>query len=142
MHVPPRRADAPLFSARAVVRALAVGAVALAAVVLVQWLGYRSGWSDPTLRLAALATIVVGNLAMLQWFRGGPRADRGGNTAFDLLLLGVCALSLAVLLLPRLSAAFGFPANLDMRWTSALLGVPAVWALWRIAVSAHRRRAS
>jgi Ca2+-transporting ATPase len=142
MHVPPRRADAPLFSARAVVRALAVGAVALAAVVLVQWLGYRSGWSDPTLRLAALATIVVGNLAMLQWFRGGPRADRGGNTAFDLLLLGVCALSLAVLLLPRLSAAFGFPANLDMRWTSALLGVPAVWALRRIAVSAHRRRAS
>jgi len=135
MQVPPRRADSRLFSVGAVVRALAVGGVALLAVVLVQWLGRRGLWSDEALRLAGLATIVIGNIAMLQWFRGGFRRPPRINAAFEALLLGVCALSLAVLLIPRLNLAFGFPPALDARWVLALLSGPAVWALWRLAAS-------
>ncbi len=135
MKVPPRRADTPLFSPAAVGRALAVGGVALLAVVLVQWLGHRLQWSNEALRLAGLATIVVGNIAMLQWFRGRFRRAPRINAAFDALLLGVCTLGLAVLLIPRLNQAFGFPANLDARWVAGLLGLPAAWALWQLAAS-------
>ena len=133
MQLPPRRADARLFSVGAATRALAIGGVALLAVVLVQWLGHRVQLSDPALRLAGLATIVVGNIAMLQWFRGGFRLALPINVAFNALLLGVCMLSAAVLLVPQLAAAFGFPEGLDLRWVLGGLGVPAAWAAWRLA---------
>jgi len=131
MQMPPRRVDERLFSLAAVRRALAVGGVALLAVVVSQWLGHLAQLSDQGLRLAALVTIVVGNLAMLRWFRGR-RATRVNRT-FEWLRLGVCVLGLAVLLLPRASAAFGLPVDLDARWVLALLGVPAAWAAWRLA---------
>jgi len=131
MQIPARRADERLFSQEAVRRALAVGGVALLAVVVSQWLGHMAQLSDEGLRLAALVTIVVGNLAMLRWFRG-TRALHV-NPAFEWLLLGVCVLGLAVLLIPGASAAFGLPAELDARWVLALLGMPAAWAAWRLA---------
>jgi len=130
MQMPPRRPEDRLFSLAAVRRALTVGGVALLAVVASQWLGHMAQLSDEGLRLAALVTIVVGNLAMLRWFRGG-RAPRV-NPAFEWLRLGVCVLGLAVLLIPGASAAFGLPAELDARWVLALLGVPAAWAAWRL----------
>ena len=133
MRIPPRPAHAPLFSLRAVWHALAIGGVALLAVVGVQWLGHIASFSDPGLRLAGLATIVVGNLAMLQWFRGGWGHVRRSNRVFHGLLLGVCALSLTVLLVAPLTAAFGLPAALDPRWVLAWLCVPAAWALWKLA---------
>jgi Ca2+-transporting ATPase len=142
MNVPPRRADAPLFGARAVARALAVGGVGLTAVVLVQWLGRTVGWDDATLRLAALATIVGGNIAMLRGFRGGLRPDRGVNRAFDALVLAVCAAGFVVLQVPPLSGAFGLPVGLALHTTLAWLAVPAAWAVWRLASAAGRRRAA
>jgi Ca2+-transporting ATPase len=138
MQVPPRRADSRLFSAGAVARALAIGGVALLAVVLVQWVGHRGQWPDEALRLAGLATIVVGNIAMLQWFRGGFRRAPRVNLAFNALLLGVCALCLPVLLIPQLNAAFGFPAAPGVSWVLALLSVPAAWAAWRLMASRER----
>lgn len=137
MHVPPRRPDARLFSLAAVRRALAVGGVALLAVVASQWMGRMAQLSDEGLRLAALVTIVVGNLAMLRWFRGGrvPRV----NPVFEWLRLGVCVLGLAILLIPGASAAFGLPSELDARWVLALLGVPTAWAAWRLSVYDRRQ---
>ena len=132
MRVRPRRADSPLFSLNAIVRALAVGVMALLAVVVVQWLGHRAALTDPGLRLAGFSTIVVGNLIMLQWFRGGLRRSRSTNRVFLGLLLGVSVLSLALLLMPPMSAALGFPAGLDGRWVLATLCVPAAWACWRL----------
>ena len=133
MRIPPRPAHAPLFSLRDVWNALAIGGVALLAVVGVQWLGHIASFSDPELRLAGLATIVVGNLAMLQWFRGGRGQVRRSNRVFHGLLLGVCILGLTVLLVAPLTAAFGLPAALDPRWVLAWLCVPAAWALWKLA---------
>ena len=130
MQVPPRRVDERLFSLAAVRRALVVGGVALLAVVASQWLGHMAQLSDEGLRLAALATIVIGNLAMLRWFRGGRTPHV--NPAFEWLRLGVCALGLATLLIPGASAAFGLPIDLDPRWVLALLGTPAAWAAWRL----------
>jgi Ca2+-transporting ATPase len=78
---------------------------------------------------------VIGNIAMLRWFRGGLRRAPRVNAAFEALLLGVCVLGLAVLLIPRVNLAFGFPAALDARWVLALLSLPAGWALWRLAAS-------
>ena len=131
MQVPPRRPDERLLTLAAVRRALTVGGVALLAVIASQWLGHMARLSDEGLRLAALVTIVVGNLAMLRWFRGG-RAPRV-NPAFEWLRLGVCALGLAVLLIPGASAAFGLPADLDAPWVVALLAIPIIWAGWRLA---------
>ena len=133
MRIPPRPAHAPLFNLRAVWHALAIGGIALLAVVMVQWLGRTASFSDPGLRLAALATIIVGNLAMLQWFRGGRSHAWRSNRVFHGLVLGVCALSLAVLLVAPLTTAFGLPAALDPRWVLAWLCVPAAWALWNLA---------
>jgi Ca2+-transporting ATPase len=140
MNVPPRPADAPLFSPRAVARALAVGGVALAAVVAVQWLGHAAAWDDASLRLAALGTLVAGNVAMLEWFRTGLRTGRSANSVFDALVLGVCAASFVVLQVPPLAGAFGLPTALDVRSTVALLALPAGWALWRLALVVGRRR--
>ena len=131
MRIPPRPADAPLFSGGAVARALAVGGVALLALVLVQGAGHFAALSGKSLRLAGLATIIVGNLVMLRWFRGGFRRSLRTNRVFQGLLLGVCALSLTVLLVAPLNSAFGFPA-LDPCWVFALLLVPTAWSLWRV----------
>ena len=141
MQVRPRRADSPLFSLDAIARALGVGAMALLAVVVVQWLGHRAALSDPALRLAGFCTIVAGNLVMLQWFRGGLRRSRPSNRVFLVLLLGVCALGLLLLLTPPMSAALGFPRRLDGRWVVAALGLPAAWACWRL-IKPPRRSAS
>jgi Ca2+-transporting ATPase len=138
MRVPPRRSNSPLFSLDAIARALAVGVMALLAVVIVQWLGHRAVLSDPALRLAGLSTIVVGNLVMLQWFRGGLRRSRPTNRVFVGLLLGVSLLSVVLLLTPPMSAALGFPAGLDARWVLAALCLPAAWALWRLVSPARR----
>jgi Ca2+-transporting ATPase len=138
MRVPPRRSNSPLFSIDAIARALAVGVMALLAVVIVQWLGHRAVLSDPALRLAGLSTIVVGNLVMLQWFRGGLRRSRPTNRVFVGLLLGVSLLSVVLLLTPPMSAALGFPAGLDARWVLAALCLPAAWALWRLVSPARR----
>ena len=77
------------------------------------------------MRLAGLATIVVGNLAMLQWFRGGWGHGRRSNRVFHGLLFLVCALSLTVLLVAPLTAAFGLPAATDSHWVLAWLCVSA-----------------
>lgn len=137
MQIAPRRIDERLFSLAAVRRALAVGGLALLAVVGSQWLGHMAQLSDEGLRLAALATIVVGNLAMLRWFRGGRVPHI--NPAFEWLRLGVCMLGLAILLIPGASAAFGLPTELDARWVLALLGIPAAWAAWRLGVHSGTR---
>ena len=135
MRRPPRAADAPLFSMAAVLRSLAVGGVAFAAVVAVQQLGHWAAWSDDALRLAGLATIVVGNIAMLQWFRAGFRGTGRGNRAFHALLLGVSALGAVVLMVAPLSDAFGLPSSLHPGAVIPLLSLPAAWALWRLAAS-------
>ena len=136
MKRPPRPTDAPLFSGGALLHALLVGAVALLAVVAVQWLGHLASLSDEALRLAAIATIVAGNVGMLQWFRASTHRRRvhSDNRIFLILLLAILGLSLAVLLLAPLRAAFGFPSTLAATWTVGLLGVPAAWVAWRLAV--------
>jgi Ca2+-transporting ATPase len=132
MNRPPRAAGAPLFAPAAVARAMSVGCVALLAVVLVQWLGHLAALPDDALRLAGLVTIVVGNLAMLQWFRTGWRRAPHTNRAFHVLLLGVCLLGAAVLSMTALSAAFGLPSSLDIRWVLGLLALPGGWATWSL----------
>jgi Ca2+-transporting ATPase len=139
MRRPPRPAGAALFGPQAVARALLVGGAALAAVLLVHLGARRLGLSDEALRLAALSSIVVANLAMLFGFRGGFAAPGRGNRVFDGLLLGVCLFYGLVLLVPALRQAFGFPARLEEGWAVAVLALPALWAggrLWRSARSA------
>ena len=98
-----------------------------------QWAGHAAAaLPDDALRLAGLATIVVGNLAMLQWFRGGFSRTPHPNRAFQGLVLAVCALAAAVLLIASLSSAFRLPVTLDAANVLALLGAPAAWALWRL----------
>ena len=133
MRRPPRPADAPLFSWRAVARAMLVGAVSLASVVLVHWIGRRASASDEALRMAALSTIVVGNIAMLQWFRGGLSRASAANTAFHGLVLGIGAMALLVALVPPLRGAMGFPAVLDPVWSMSVVLPAMAWAGWQWA---------
>jgi len=138
MQVPPRSAATPLFSAAAVVRSVGVGAVGLLAVVIVQAAGRAAALPDDALRLAGLATIVVGNLAILQWFRGGFGRRTPHNRAFEGLVLAVCVLGGAVLLLAPLRSAFGLPLTLDTATVLVLLSAPAAWALWRLLETRRR----
>jgi len=136
MRRPPRPSNAPLFSIAAVARALAVGGAGLLAVVVVQWLGRRAGLAGDALRLAGLCTIVVGNLLMLQWFRGGFGRDASrGNRTYHALVAVVCLLAMVLLTVDSASAALGFPVSLDARWIVGLLGPAAAWSLWRFARS-------
>jgi Ca2+-transporting ATPase len=133
MRVPPRSAATPLFGLAAVARSLAVGALALLFVVSVQAAGRAAMLSEEALRLAGLATLVVGNLAMLQWFRSGFAGRRAtNNRVFEALAVAVCLLGLAVLLLAPLRSAFGLPAAMDTTSVLVLLGLPAAWGAWRL----------
>ena len=104
----------------------------LLAVVVVQWAGRAAALPDEALRLAGLATIVVGNLAMLQWFRGGfgrkarPTAPSRGSCWRR------ASWEATVLLLAPLRAAFGLPLTIDIASVLVLLGAPAAWAVWRL----------
>jgi Ca2+-transporting ATPase len=139
MSMPPRPRDQPLFSAVAIARALAVGAVALMAVVVVQWAGHAAQLSDDALRLAGLATIVAGNLVMLQWFRGA-KATGFDNTAFEALVLAVCAGAAVLLAFAPLRHLLGFPSVVPSAWLLPVLGLPAAWAAWRLLGAPFRGR--
>jgi P-type Ca2+ transporter type 2C len=133
MQAAPRAAHAPLISLRGIVRALAVGSAALLFVVAVQLLTRQADVSDAGLRLAGVASVIVGNLAMLQWFRRGAGTGTGrtDNRAFHVLLLSVSVLSAVLLLVPPAAMALGLP----VLQASAVLGVlmwPAAWALWHL----------
>lgn len=131
MQVPPRAAEATLVTRPLVVRALAVGGLALAFAAVVQWAAQRAGASDMQLRLAGVVSVIVGNLAMLQWFRSGGGASHQGNRVFQLLVLGVCVLGAVVGLVPPVAAAFGLPALPAAPVLLALAG-PVAWAGWRL----------
>jgi Ca2+-transporting ATPase len=132
MSEPPRSAHVRLFGVPAVVRALSVGTVAFIGVALVQWLARALFFSDEALRLIALATIVIGNLAILQWFRGTARSSRAPNRAFHSLILAVCALAGLVLLSGPLRRTFGLPGDINPWLVSTVLAVPAAYAGWRL----------
>lgn len=65
MQQPPRPADTPLMSGRAMAAAFAAGALALLPLTIALGVGRAEGWSVETLRAIALAGLVAGNLALL-----------------------------------------------------------------------------
>ena len=134
MRRPPRPADAPLFGSANIARALAVGGLALLAVVLVQWAGHAMGLGDASLRLTAFGTIVAGNLLMLQWFRGRQGGVARRNRAFDALLLGVSLLAVPLLFFAPATEALGFPASPESGWMAVALGLLAAWSAWRLTL--------
>ena len=131
MQVPPRAAAAALVTWPLVARALAIGGLALGFAAAVQWAAQRAGASDMQLRLAGVVSVVVGNLAMLQWFRSGGGVSHAGNRVFQWLLLGVCALGGVIGLVPPVAEAFGLPA-LPAGPVLLALAAPVAWATWRL----------
>ena len=131
MQVPPRAAEAALVTWPLVARALAVGGLALGFAAAVQWAAQRAGANDMQLRLAGVVSVVVGNLAMLQWFRSGGGVSHAGNRVFQWLLLGVCALGGVIGLVPPVAEAFGLPA-LPAGPVLLALAAPVAWATWRL----------
>jgi Ca2+-transporting ATPase len=138
MRAPPRSAATPLFGGAELLRAFGVGALALLGVVAVQAVGRAAGLADEALRLAGLLSLVLGNLAMLQWFRVGFARTRHPNAAFEGLVLGVCLLGALVLLVAPLRSAFGLPADLDPSFVLMLLVLPAAWSLLRLFRAGRR----
>ncbi|MDM0116346.1 cation-translocating P-type ATPase [Variovorax sp. J22R133] len=130
MRAPPRSKDTRLFTVAAALRAFALGGVAFAGVALVQWLLHLQDASAQNLRLASLSSIVVGNLLLLAWFRGGWRGDANENRPFHGLLLGVCTFAALVLGVPGLGTPLGFP-SLHGTWMLAVV-LPGMWAGWRL----------
>lgn len=137
MRRPPRPATVRLFEPRSVATALGVGSVALLFVALVQWAARGAGASDEQLRLAGLASMVAGNLAMLQWFRGRGAIGRA-NRVFHGLMLAVCAAGALITLVPVVALALGVP-TLQASTVLAALGGPAAWSAWRLVRPAAAR---
>ncbi|HET7792604.1 MAG TPA: HAD-IC family P-type ATPase [Rhizobacter sp.] len=135
MSRPPRAQTTRLAEPGMLAKALAVGAVALAFVAVVQWLARARGASDDELRLAAIACVVAGNLAMLLWFRG--LGLRRQNPVFDGLVLGVCAVGAIATLVSPVAHALGLP-DVDPVPVLAVLGLAAAWSAWRLLGAAQR----
>jgi Ca2+-transporting ATPase len=110
MRSPPRPVATRLFPPGQALRALAAGGVALLPLAALQIVGHAAGWPAETLRMAAMASIVLGNLVLLWWYRGGWRASTAGNHRFLNVLLAVALGTLVVAMLSPLRAALGFPA--------------------------------
>ena len=130
MRVPPRKAGETLFTPAAALRALALGGAAFVAVALVQWFLQRQGAAPDELRLASLASIVLGNLLLLAWFRRAQPGHARDNQAFHALLLGVCVVAALLLGVPALGALFGLP-RVPGPW-ALLLAAPGAWAGWQV----------
>ncbi|MBU2407413.1 MAG: cation-translocating P-type ATPase, partial [Gammaproteobacteria bacterium] len=125
MRAPPRPADERLFAWNAVFTSIGLGAIAFTMVLAVQWAARLAGASDATLRLASLGSIVVGNLLLLQWFRGRGGARRGGkgsNTSFTVLVGFVAVAGAVILGVPAVSGALGLP-GVPVEWAAALGGL-------------------
>lgn len=146
MTQPPRPAQVRLIASATVWRALAVGGLGLLGVAAIQLAGRVLGLQAPWLRLGALASVIVANLAMLSWFRAeavGALAVRPINRTFQWLLIGICAASAAVLLIGPLTARFGLPDDARLRSATLVLALIAGWAAWRLrAPAAPTPRAS
>ncbi len=132
MQVPPRPAAASLFGARPALRALAIGVLALLGTAAVQAIGHVAGWSDEGLRGAGLASIVLGNLLMLAWFRRGS-GPAAGNAVFIGLIGAIGALALPLMTVPALRHALGVaPAPAGWLLLPAAALAWAAWAGWRL----------
>jgi magnesium-transporting ATPase (P-type) len=144
MRQPPRPAHVGLLSWATLWRALAVGGAGLLAVLAVQ-VGVRAaGWSDEWSRAAALASVVLTNLAMLVWFRVGTRSLRrhAGNRAFAWLLAALAVACGLVVSIAPLTRQFGLPvdvalqaAGLALIATACVSVLASLRARRRIAVS-------
>ena len=137
---PPRPASVRLVSLRGAARALGAGALAALVVVAVQLLGQQLGWSEPWLRLAALSSLALTNLALLMAFLGASSLHRGalGNRALGWLLVALAVSYAAVLGIAPLAQRFGFPADAGMAWAAAALLLPAALLASRL-LSGPRR---
>ena len=124
---PPRRASLRLVSLRGAMRALGAGVLAALAVTAVQLLGQQLGWGEPLLRLAALSSLALTNLALLMAFLGAGSRRRGAlaNRALGWLLVALAVSYAAVLGIAPLAQRFGFPADAGMAWAAAALLLPA-----------------
>lgn len=138
MEVPPRPRREALFSLAAVGQAVGLGALVLVGAGLVQWLGHHSGATEAALRTASLGSIVVGNLALLVWFRRQGAHRAAANTAFDVLLVAVCLVWSALTSVPAVAAVFEL-ATVPWPWSAWIL-LPTGWAIWRLW--RHRGRAT
>ena len=136
----PRPRDAALFGIEDVGRALAVGAAALGVTAAAQAVGFASGMDDGALRQMAFVTIVVGNIAMLRWFRGSPGTPMPPNRAYDALLLAVSALMVPLLAVGPLRSALGFPEDGGAGWAPGLAALLAVLSAWRFGRAWHGAR--
>ena len=139
MTQPPRPAQVRLIASATVWQAVAVGGLGLLGVAAIQVVGRGLGLDAPWLRLGALASVIVANLAMLSWFRAGAagaHAARPINRTFQWLLIGICAASSAVLLIGPLTAGFGLPDDVRLRGSTLMLVLIAGWAAWRLRAGA------
>lgn len=143
MQSPPRARTARLFDLRGFARAMFAGGLALILLIAVELAGRTQDFTDDELRLAGFATIVVGNLALLQAFR--KRAGAGGaNKVFNAILAGVALLASAILSVPSFAAALSFPSIAHgPAWGVALALATVVfyaraWLRTRFPIRAHR----
>jgi hypothetical protein len=103
-------------------------------VAAVQWLGHELAWDTPWLRLAALSSLIVVNIAMLLGYlglRGGASAARH-NRALAWLLCGIAVTYAAVLAIPALALRFGLPQGGGVLTVAALLALMAAAIGWRL----------
>ncbi|NRF70975.1 HAD-IC family P-type ATPase [Aquincola sp. S2] len=134
MRVPPRPAGARLFEPRAVAQALMAGGIGFAGVAAVYAVAAAAGATTEVLRLLCLASIVVGNLLLLRWFRGIRGQRDTTNPVFHGLVAAVGVVLVVLLLLPGAPGLLGWPPRLDPAW-ALLPAVPAAW----FALRAWRR---
>lgn len=128
----PRSVDAPLFGPGDLLRAMAVGGLALLITAAAQVGAQLLGMDDPALRLTAFVTIVGGNLLMVRWFRGAIGGRLPFNRAQDVLILAVSLMAVPLMTVPQLSTLLGFPPQIDAAWVFLLIVSVAGSAGWRI----------
>jgi Ca2+-transporting ATPase len=95
------------------------------------------GASPEALRLASLGSIVLGNLLLLVWFRGGGLGRTHATAVFHALLVGVCVVWALLTGVPGIGARFGL-ATLPLHW-ALWVALPAGWAAWRLFVHSQGR---
>ncbi|MDQ8017182.1 MAG: HAD-IC family P-type ATPase [Bordetella sp.] len=138
MSVPPRRRDEPLFSFASAAGAFAMGALVFVGVAVVQWVCRTLGATHEELRMASLGSIVLGNLLLLQWFRGAGGRPAHANPTFYALLVGVCVVWTLITAVPGVGSVFGLPGR-PSPWALGVV-LPAAWALWHLAAASRPHR--
>ena len=131
MRKPPRPRGQRMVDLPMLASSLGHGAIMFGATAAVLMLAMRAGMPPPQRSALAFTALIAGNLGLIALYRrddAAPRAMRGRNRAFMVVMTGALGLLAVVTWIPPVAVLFGFAPPPLVAWLGSLLA-PLLFAI-------------